>query len=87
VTTSACVSSSARIAATASSAAAGRLPWRSSPIDDEVRQIELLDRGRYRFDDRRGREHAGLDRRRRQVAADRLDLRDGRARSTRPPMP
>ncbi len=44
-------------------------------VDDQVRQVERLNRGRHRLDDLRGRQHAGLDRVAAEVARDGLDLR------------
>ena len=44
-------------------------------IDDEVGQLERLDRGGHRLDDRRVGEHAGLDRVAAEVGDHRLDLR------------
>ncbi len=44
-------------------------------IDDEVGQLERLDRGGHRLDDRRVGQHAGLDRVAAEVGDHRLDLR------------
>ena len=56
-------------------------------IDDDERQLELLDRRGHRLDDRRVGQHAGLGGVDRDVAGDRFDLRGDEvgAAAARPP--